>query len=149
MGALSVLRMGQDEWIEPFLAHPKFMLGSDGIFFSDGRVHPRVYGSAPRMLGPLVRDRKLFSLEAAVRKLSGYPAERFGLEDRGTVREGAFADLVVFNPQTVADRATYEEPHQFSVGIEHVLVNGVEILKHGQPVELGPSLPGRALRFRR
>jgi N-acyl-D-amino-acid deacylase len=148
LSALCLLNAGQDEWIEPFLAHPKFMLGSDGIFFADGRVHPRVYGSAPRILGPLVRDRKLFSLEAAIRKMSGYPAERFGLEDRGVVREGAFADLVVFDPKTVSDRATYDQPHQLSVGIGHVLVNGVEILGHGQPVELGPEMPGRALRFR-
>ncbi|MBI3839045.1 MAG: D-aminoacylase [Planctomycetia bacterium] len=150
LAALCLLRTGRDEWIEPFLAHPKFMLGSDGIFFADGQVHPRVYGSTPRMLGPLARDRKLFSLEAAIRKMSGYPAERFGLKDRGVIREGAFADLVVFNPQTVSDRATYETPHQLSVGIEHVLVGGVEILSHGQPVEnLGGELPGRALRFHR
>ncbi|HEV3136969.1 MAG TPA: D-aminoacylase [Pirellulales bacterium] len=148
LAALCLLDAGQDEWIEPFLAHPKFMLGSDGIFFADGRVHPRVYGSAPRILGPVVRDRKLFSLESAIRKMSGYPAERFGLEDRGVVAEGAFADLVVFDPATVSDRATYDQPHQLSVGIEHVLVNGVEILRHGEPLELGPELPGRALRFR-
>jgi len=108
-----------------------------------------VYGSAPKILGPLVRERKLFSLEDAVRKLSGYPAERFGLADRGVVREGAVADLVLFDPQTICDRATYENPHQLSVGIEHVLVGGVAIIAGGRPVEnLGPELPGRALRFR-
>ena len=124
------------------------MLGTDGIFFPDGQVHPRVYGSAPRILGPLVRDRKLFSLEDAVRKMTGVPAERFGLVDRGVVREGALADLVIFDARTVADRATYDEPHQLSIGIEHVLVGGVEIFAHGQPIEIpGPELPGRALRY--
>jgi N-acyl-D-amino-acid deacylase len=148
LAALSVLRAGEDAWVEPFLKHPKFMLGTDGIFFPDGHVHPRVYGSAPRILGPLVRDRKLFSLEDAVRKMTGIPAERFGLVDRGVVREGAVADLVVFNAKTVADRATYDQPHQLSIGIEHVLVGGVEIFAGGQPVELaGPELPGRALRY--
>ena len=148
LAALAVLHAGEDAGIEPFLQHPKFMLGTDGIYFADGQVHPRMYGSAPRILGPLVRDRKLFSLEEAVRKLSGYPAQRFGLVDRGEIRQGAFADLVLFDPATVADRATVANPHQFSVGIEHVIVNGVEILTHGKPVEtLGPELPGRALRF--
>jgi N-acyl-D-amino-acid deacylase len=148
LAALCVLRSGEDELVEPFLQHPKFMLGSDGIYFPDALVHPRVYGSATRLLGPLVRERKLFSLEEAVRKMSGIPAERFGLVDRGEVREGAFADLVVFNTDTVADRATYDDPHQLSVGIEHVVVNGVEIIGGGKPIEnLGPELPGRALRF--
>jgi N-acyl-D-amino-acid deacylase len=149
LAALSVLHTGQDEWVEPFLQHPNFMLGTDGIYFADGQVHPRVWGSAPRMLGPLARDRKLFSLEEAVRKMSGAAAERFGLVDRGVIRQRAFADLVVFDPKTVADRATYEAPHQASVGIEHVLTNGVEIIAHGKPVEnLAKELPGRALRFR-
>ena len=149
LAALSVLHTGQDAWIEPFLKHSKFMLGTDGIYFPDGQVHPRVYGSAPKILGPLVREHKLFSLEDAVRKLSGYPAERFGLADRGVVREGAVADLVLFDPQTICDRATYENPHQLSLGIEHVLVGGAAIIAGGRPVEnLGPELPGRALRFR-
>jgi N-acyl-D-amino-acid deacylase len=148
LAVLCVIETGDDEWIDPFLEHPKFMLGSDGIFFADGQVHPRVYGSAPRMLGPLVRDRKLFSLEEAVRKMTAAPAERFGLADRGQIREGAFADLVLFDPRTVSDRATYADPHRLSVGIERVLVNGVEIFSHGRPIDLpATELPGRALRF--
>lgn len=148
LAALSVLDAGDDRLVEPFLKHPKFMLGTDGIYFADGQVHPRVYGSATRILGPLVRDRKLFSLEEAVRKMTSVPAERFGLADRGVIREGAFADLVLFNPRTVADRATYKDPHQLSVGVEHVLVGGIEIFAAGKPVEnLGAELPGRALQF--
>jgi N-acyl-D-amino-acid deacylase len=149
LAALCVLRGGDDQVVDPFLQHARFMLGTDGIYAPGGHLHPRVYGSAPRMLGPLVRTRKLFSLEDAVRKMSAIPAERFGLVDRGEVREGAFADLVLFNPDTVADRATYDEPRQLSAGIEHVLVNGVPIIAAGEPVEgLGPELPGRALRFK-
>ncbi len=149
LAALSVLVAGDDSLVDPFLQHPKFMMGTDGIYFSDGLVHPRMYGSAPRMLGPLVRDRKLFSLEAAVQKMTGIPAERFGLVDRGEVREGAFADLVIFDPETIADRATYDDPHQYCVGIDHVLVAGTEIVSHGRPVTIaGPEQPGRALRFK-
>jgi N-acyl-D-amino-acid deacylase len=148
LAALTVLDNGQDALIEPFLCHPKFMLGTDGIYFADGVVHPRVYGSTARMLGPLVRERKLFSLEAAVRKMTGYPAERFGLVDRGVLREGAAADLVVFDASTVTDRATYKNPHQLSSGIEHVLVAGVEIFAAGSAVEpSGGQWPGRTLRF--
>src|SRR4030081_1302591 len=97
------------------LAHAKSMLGTDGIYFADGLVHPRMYGSAPRILGPLVRDRRLFSLEEAVHKLTARAAERIGLKDRGILREGAFADLAIFNPDTICDRATYENPHQLAI----------------------------------
>jgi len=150
LAALAVFHVGDDRLVEPMLAHPRMMIGSDGIYQPEGAIHPRAYGSAPRMLGPMVRDRRLFSLEAAVRKLSGYPAERFGLKERGLVREGYFADLVLFDPATVTDRATYDQPHEPAAGIEHVLVNGTPIIAAGQPVELpGPELPGRALKFHR
>lgn len=149
LAALSVLEGGEDGLIDPFLKHDKFMLGTDGIYFPNGQVHPRVYGSAPRMLGPLVRDQKLFTLEAAVQKMSGIPAERFGLIDRGEVREGAIADLVVFDPATIADRASFADPHQLSVGIEHVFTSGVEIFAAGAAIaQPGPEQPGRSLRFK-
>jgi N-acyl-D-amino-acid deacylase len=149
LAVLLVFDHGEDRRVDPFLAHPKFTLGTDGIYFEDGRVHPRVSGSATRIIGPLVRDRRLFTLEEAVRKLSGFPAERFGLKDRGILREGAFADLVVFDPERVTDRATYEDPHRLSEGIRHVAVNGTVILSEGEPVESpGRDLPGRALRFK-
>lgn len=139
-----------DTLVEPFLQHEKFMLGSDGIYYPDGLVHPRVYGSLPRLLGPLVRDRKLFSLEEAVRKASGYPSERFGLTDRGVLRDGAFADLFVFDSDTIEDTATYSDPHQLAAGVDTVVVNGKIVLSGGEPV--GPedaTQPGRALQFRR
>ena len=149
LAVLLVFHHGDDALVRPFLAHDCYMMGSDGIYFPDSVVHPRVYGSAPRLLGPCVRDQKLFSLEEAVRKLSGYPSERFGLTERGKVREGYFADLVVFDAATVADRATYADPHQFPVGIDHVFVNGTAVVGDGVPVEdLSSPRPGRALKYR-
>jgi len=150
LAVLLVFNQGDDRLVQPFLAHDLYLMGTDGIYFEEGIIHPRMYGSAPRLLGSCVRDLKLFSLEDAVYKLSGGPAARFGLADRGTIGPGAFADLVVFDPATVQDRATYADPHLFPVGIHHVLVNGVRIVSHGQPVEnLVAPYPGRALRCER
>lgn len=146
---LTVFHVGDDQLVEPFLKHPRQMVGSDGIWFPSGKYHPRATGTATRMLGPLVRDRQLFTLEEAVFKLAGFPARRFGLTDRGVVREGAWADIVVFDPQCVVDRATYEEPQRLSEGIVHLLVNGEPVLADGVPVgEAEQNPPGRALRFR-
>jgi N-acyl-D-amino-acid deacylase len=145
---LLVFDEGDDALVRPFLQHDLYMMGTDGIYFDDGHVHPRVYGSAGRLLGPCVRDLKLFSLEEAVWKLSGHAAARFGLKDRGVLREGSFADVVVFDAGTITDQATYDEPHQLTTGVEHVLVNGVPVITGGRPVETFPgALPGRALRF--
>jgi N-acyl-D-amino-acid deacylase len=115
----------------------------------EGRPHPRVFGSAGRILGPLVRDVKLFSLEDAVHKLSAWPAARYGLKQRGELKPGDFADVVLFNPETIADQATYEEPLQPTTGMQSVLVNGTPIIEAGQPVppdSLPRTLPGRHLR---
>ncbi len=148
LAVLLVFFHGEDRFVEPFLAHEKYMMGTDGVFHEDGAVHPRQYGSAARLLGSCVR-KGLFSLEDAVWKLSGAAASRFGLKGRGFVQEGCYADLVVFDPDSVKDQATFEEPHRLSTGIGDVLVNGVPIICNGEPVELvGPSLPGRALQFR-
>ena len=152
LAVLLVFHHGDDDLVHPFLAHDCYMMGTDGIYFPDGVVHPRMYGSAPRLLGPCVRDHGLFSIEAAVRKLSGYPAERFGLQQRGRIEEDCFADLVIFDPETVADRATYEDPHQFPVGIEDVFVNGVAVIRQGEEVvvdDLPDPLPGRWLKYHR
>jgi N-acyl-D-aspartate/D-glutamate deacylase len=108
-----------------------------------GRPHPRTYGSAARVLGTYVRERGTLALETAVAKLSGVPAARLGLRDRGVLREGAFADLVVFDAVTVADDATYERPSRHPVGIEHVVVNGRSAVQAGQ--ETGER-SGRLLR---
>lgn len=147
LAVLCVFRTGDDPLAEPFVAHPRAMIGSDAIWQPDAPVHPRQYGTAPRVLGPMVRDRGLMTLEEAVRKLSGFPAKRFQLADRGVVRAGAFADLVVFDPLTIADRATFAEPCQPPLGIERVYVNGRTVLIDSKPMRpLGERLPGRALR---
>jgi dihydroorotase/N-acyl-D-amino-acid deacylase len=111
--------------------------------FSDIRPHPRTYGSFTRILGRYVREQKLMPLEYAIRKMTSLAAQRVGLTERGLVRPGMFADLTVFNPKTVIDRATFENPHQTSVGIEYVLVNGQIVLRNGQ---LTTARPGRGLR---
>lgn len=148
LAVLLVFIEGDDPLVRPFLQHDLYMMGTDGIYFEDGVIHPRMYGSAARLLGPCVRDLNLFSLEDAVYKLSGAAAARFGLKDRGMIHAGHFADLVIFDPQTIVDRATYTDPHQYSVGVEHVLVNGVPIIADGACVEnITSPLPGRALRF--
>ncbi len=128
LAVLLVFNEGDDRLVHPFLQHDLFMLGSDGIYQEGGAIHPRVYGSAPRVLGPLVRDVRLFSLEEAVKKMTSLPADRFRLADRGRLREGAFADVVVFDPATIADHATFADPHQYSTGVEHVFINGVDAL---------------------
>lgn len=132
------------------LAHPRVMIGSDGSALAahgelgEGRPHPRSYGTFPRVLGEYVREQRTLSLPEAVHKMTGLPARRLGLRDRGVVRAGACADLVVFDPKRVVDRATYEDPHRYPEGIEHVLVNGRFVIKNGEHTG---SLPGRVLRL--
>ena len=109
---------------------------------AQGQPHPRAYGTFPRVLGHYVRDEKVLTLEDAVHRMTGLAAEQFQIRDRGVIREGAFADLVVFDPATVADTATYERPHSYPRGIEHVIVNGMPALG---PQGLTGALPGRAL----
>ncbi|MBM4187795.1 MAG: D-aminoacylase [Gemmatimonadetes bacterium] len=106
-------------------------------------THPRTYGTYPRILGKYVRDERVISLEEAVRKMSSVVATRLSIEDRGVLRAGMYADVVVFDPATIADRATFEAPHQLSVGIRHVLVNGVAVVKDGQHTG---AKPGRVVR---
>jgi len=114
----------------------------DGPFGNEG-THPRAYGSFTRILGRYVREEKLMTLEFAVRKMTSLAAQRVGLADRGLVRPGMYADITVFDPATVIDRATFEKPHQTSVGIEYVFVNGQIVLKKGQ---ITSARPGRGLR---
>ena len=120
------------------LAHPALAIGSDSIplFEGDsdkpGKPHPRSYGTFPRVLGEYARERKLFSLETAVNKMTGMPAERLGLRDRGRVQPGYFADLTVFDPATVKDESTYPDPHRYPSGIPFVIVNGAVAVDEGR-----------------
>ena len=106
-------------------------------------VHPRAYGTYARILGQYVREERIMPLEAAVRKAASLPAQFLGIRDRGLLREGFFADLVIFDSETVIDRATFEKPHQYSSGIEYVLVNGKIAVDQGAITE---ERPGRVLR---
>jgi N-acyl-D-amino-acid deacylase len=130
------------------LGHPLVMIGSDGSALatygelSEGKPHPRNYGTFPRVLGEYVREQRVLSLPQAVHRMTGLPARRLGLEDRGVIKVGAKADLVVFDSAQVVDQATYEDPHRYPLGIEHVLVNGRFVVKDG---EHSGSLPGRLL----
>jgi N-acyl-D-aspartate/D-glutamate deacylase len=145
LSTLLIAGWHQDELVLPLIKHDLAVLGSDGIYQPGGHVHPRVYGSAARWLGSLVRDRKLFSLEEAVHKASGKSAARFGLSGRGVLQEGAYADVIVFDAEKIGDPATYDNPRQDAVGIEHVAVNGQLIV--GKLASAPPaSLPGRYLR---
>ncbi len=113
-----------DEDVERFLRHPASMIGSDGLP-CDPRPHPRLWGTFPRVLGHYARERRLLSVPVAVHKMTGLPAARFGLGDRGVIREGAFADLVLFDPARVRDTATFADPIRTAEGIAAVWVNGV------------------------
>lgn len=133
--------MDEDD-VRRILAYPHTMVGSDGLP-KDSHPHPRLWGTFPRVLGHYARDTALFSLEEAVRRMTSLPAARFGLTDRGVIGQGAFADLVLFDPDTVIDRATFENPTQPAAGIEMVMVNGRVIWRDGESTG---ARPGRALR---
>ena len=133
------------------VALPWMSFGSDGEsqapegVFLKSSTHPRTYGNFARLLGRYVRDEKLVSLQEAVRRLSSFPASNLGITDRGALKSGYFADLAIFDPATIADRATFEQPQQYAVGMRHVFVNGVQVLKDG---EHNGSTPGRVVRGR-
>jgi N-acyl-D-amino-acid deacylase len=128
------------------LRHPAQMAGSDGIY-QGGHPHPRGWGAFARLLGRHVRELGDWTWEQAASHLAGHPARRFRLADRGLLRRGNAADIVVIDPNAVADRSTYERPRQLAIGVEHALVNGVVVLAGG---DLSPDArqepPGRALR---
>ena len=138
-----------EEDVRTALAHPLVSIDTDsGALAEDGplsdtRSHPRAWGTFARILGKYVRDEKLLTLEEAVRKMTSRPAARVGLADRGIIRPGMKADIVVFDPATIADKATFEDPRHYSVGIDTVLVNGRAVVANGT---ITAERPGRALR---
>ena len=139
--------MSEDN-IERQIALPWVSFGSDaGSLATEGRfiltsTHPRAYGNFARLLGRYVRDRGVIPLEEAIRKLSALPSENLGITDRGRLREGYFADLAIFDPETITDHATYQQPHQYATGMVHVFVNGEQVLRDGEHTG---ALPGRAV----
>lgn len=131
------------------LALPWVSFGSDGASLGEATddagqpIHPRPFGNFARLLGHYVRDERLLTLQEAVRRLSGLPASNLRLDRRGLLRPGMFADIAVFDPRTVADRASYEFPRRYAVGMRHVLVNGQPVLRDGEHTG---ARPGRAIR---
>ena len=138
-----------EENLERILAHPQGMVCSDGGAYAldgpthKGHPHPRGLGTFPRVLGRYVRERKALTLASAIHKMSGFPASRIGLTDRGRLAPGMAADVVVFDPATVEDKATYEDPFHYPVGIKAVIVNGVVALHDKQRAteRTGQALP--------
>lgn len=141
---ISIQFMIDEADIETNLRHPSMMIGSDGIPDLTGRPHPRLFGTFPRVLGDYVRDRGIISLEEAIRRMTSLSCQRFGLNERGEIREGWWADLVVFDPETIADSATYDDPMQEAVGVALVLVNGQVAYDRGRHTGVGA---GRVLRY--
>jgi N-acyl-D-amino-acid deacylase len=145
-----------EENIKKQLAQPWVSLGSDesstapeGVFLKSSQ-HPRAYGNFARLLGHYVRQEKVMSLSEAIRRLTGLPATNLELEGRGFLKVGMYADVVVFDPEKIADRATFDKPQQYAVGVQHVFVNGVQVLKDGEHTGAKPGKaiwgPGRVKR---
>lgn len=150
-GSIGMINFIMDEEeVRRVLAHPLSMIGSDGFALSatekQGQPHPRCYGCFPRALGRYCRELKLFSLETAIHKMTGMPAAQLGFADRGAVKEGLAADLVLFDFATIIDQATFDDPHRYPLGIDTVLVNGQVVLHKGEHTG---AKPGKVLRPQR
>jgi N-acyl-D-amino-acid deacylase len=144
----AVYFMMSEENVKKELQKPWIAFGSDeasqapeGVFLKSN-PHPRAYGNFARVLGKYVRDEKVLPMSDAIHRLSGQPAANLELDHRGMLKEGMFADVVVFDPATIADHATFEKPHQYATGVKHVFVNGVQVIKDGEHTG---AKPGRAL----
>ncbi len=144
----AVYFMMSEENVKKEIAKPWISFGSDeasqapeGVFLKSN-PHPRAYGNFARVLGKYVRDEKAIALPEAIRRLSALPATNLGLDHRGFLKEGMFADVVVFDPATIADHATFEKPQQYATGVKHVFVNGTQVIKDGEHTG---AKPGRAL----
>jgi N-acyl-D-amino-acid deacylase len=144
-GVSCVYHNMDDADVERIMRHPACMVGSDGtvLEYGKGVPHPRCYGTFPRILGVYVRRKGVLQLEEAIRKMTSLPAQRMNLHNRGLLRPGMAADIVIFDPDQIIDRATFTNPHQYPIGIEYVVVNGKFVIEHGAMTD---QRPGRALR---
>jgi N-acyl-D-amino-acid deacylase len=136
--------LDDDSGLRKFLAHPNGAINTDAILTGKGIPHPAAYGAFPRVLGHFVREARLMRLEEAVRKMTSLPLRRFNIQDRGVIREGMWADITVFDPDTIQDNSTYLEPAQSPSGIEYVVVNGEVTVERGKLSVAAPA--GRVLR---
>jgi N-acyl-D-aspartate/D-glutamate deacylase len=142
-GAVVIIHSMNDGDVRTVMAHPTTMIGSDGIPTLAGRPHPRLYGTFAKVLGHYARDEHVLSLEQAVHRASGMSAAKFGLANRGVISEGAFADLVLFDPRTINDVATYDDPRRYPAGITTVWVAGTAVMRDGHHTG---ERPGRTVR---
>ena len=142
-GATVVLHVMNEDDVRTVMRHPSTMIGSDGIPTLEGKPHPRLYGTFARVLGHYARDLGLFPLAEAIYRMTGFPAAKFGLQGRGVVKAGAFADLVLFDAATIIDRGTFEDPHRQPDGIVSVLLNVLKAVDRGRATGMPP---GPALR---
>jgi len=146
--SMAVFGMSEENRMQE-IQFPGMMIGTDGVGLAAGGPmaggvpHPRNYGAFPRVLGRFVRDLKILKLEEAVHKMTGLPAAKLRLHDRGFIKPGLAADLVVFDPATVADTATYDHPHRYAEGISHVIVNGRFVIRDAAHTG---DRPGRILK---
>ncbi|MEQ9641713.1 MAG: D-aminoacylase [Alphaproteobacteria bacterium] len=135
-GASVILHMMTEDDVQTVLRHPSTMIGSDGIPTLDGKPHPRLYNTFARVLGHYARDLSLMPVEEAVHRMTGFCADKFGLADRGYIREGCFADLVLFDAGKVIDKGTFDDPNQYPEGIVHVFVNGGQVVDDALATEV-------------
>jgi N-acyl-D-amino-acid deacylase len=142
-GATVIIHTMCEEDVRTVMRHRSTMIGSDGLPTLAGKPHPRLYGTFARVLGHYARDEGVLSLAEAVHRMTGFPARKFGFTDRGTLRQGAKADLVLFDPATIVDRGTFEDPKQLPTGIVSVYVNGALTVQDGKPTD---ARAGSALR---
>ncbi|MDA2930345.1 D-aminoacylase [Acidobacteria bacterium AH-259-O06] len=140
-GCKAVYHAMQEQDVERIMQYPGTMIASDGgiLIFGKGVPHPRNYGTFPRVLGRYVREKRILRLEDAVRKMTSLPAQRVGLFDRGLLRPGMKADIAIFDPDKVIDRAQFGKPHQYAEGVSYVLVNGVLVLDNGKMTDARPG----------
>ena len=144
-GGKGIFHAMSEEDVERIMRHPHVSVASDAhvIKFGEAMPHPRNYGTYPRVLGRYVREKNLITLEEAVRKMTSLPAARLNLKDRGVLNKGMAADIVIFDPQTIIDRAEWTKPHQYPEGISHVIVNGVAVIQNGDRTL---AYPGKVIR---
>ncbi|MDQ6630284.1 MAG: amidohydrolase family protein [Verrucomicrobiota bacterium] len=144
-GATGVFHSMSETDLTHFMEHTNTMFASDsGVRkFNESVPHPRGYGNNARILARYVREKKILKLEEAIRKMTSLPAKTFQLQNRGELREGNWADLVVFDPTTVKENATYNDPHHYATGFKYVFVNGVMVVENDQHTGAKPGMPLR------
>lgn len=144
-GASAVYHAINSDDVDLIMQHPMTSIASDGplTVFNVGSPHPRTYGTFARVLGTYVRERNIISLEEAIRKMTSLPAKILSIDRRGLIKEGYYADITIFDKNVIADKSTFEDPHQYAVGVHSVIVNGIIVVENGAH---NGNRPGKVLR---